>query len=215
MKSLAKSLAFLLCVIFFYGFISKNIAYNPQPSQNSGKYKIKSGIVRMNIETSMMKGTTKATLYFDDYGKKESTETMMDMEMMGQKIKVHQLTLIKGEYVINVDLDKKMCTKMKIPSNLDPTKVNFENLTSEMIKEYNIKKEGSETVLGKKCDIYSMFHAQSSTKGKVWVWNGISIKSEMNASGINIKTTTTKIEENVQVPASKFEVPSGIKIQEM
>jgi hypothetical protein len=179
-----------------------------------GKYKLKSGIVYMDIENSMMPGKTQAVLYFDDYGNKECTETNMEMDMMGQKVKVHQLAMIVGGYVYTIDLEKKMGFKMKFDPGMDPSKADYENLSPELKKEYNLKKEGSETIQGKKCDIYSFFQSKINAKGKVWVWNGISMKTEITASGITIKSITTKINENASVPASKFVVPNGIKITE-
>lgn len=204
--------------VFFYsntGKIEKSNRTVESQKFASGKYQLKSGIIHMDVENGIMSGVSKSILYFDNYGNKECTETNMEMEMMGQKIKIHQLSIIADGYIYAIDLDKKTGTKMKMSSLSDPSKIDYNNLNSNEMKEYNIKKEGTETLLGKKCDIYSMSHAKMNLKGKTWIWNGINMKSNISMGGITVKTTTTKIEENASVPSSKFVVPNGIKIQNM
>lgn len=220
MKSTLYIILVICCSTFLFFTLKTSEAHigftNTSAAQKSnGKYQLKSGIIYMDIENGMMPGISKSILYFDNYGNKECTETNMEMEMMGQKVKVHQLGIIADGYIYTVDLEKKIGTKMKISSQYDPSKIDYNNLNSDVMKEYNLKKEGTETLLGKKCDIYSMSHAKMKLKGKTWIWNGINMKSEMTMSGISIKTTTTKIEENVSVSSSKFVVPKGIKIQDM
>lgn len=78
-----------------------------------------------------------------------------------------------------------------------------------------LSKQGTEEVMGKTCDKYTMDDPTLKMKSTYCVWNGIALKSEINMAGIVAKVTTKKIEENASVPATKFEIPKDIKITEM
>ncbi|MGE5812385.1 MAG: hypothetical protein ACM339_12835 [Ignavibacteria bacterium] len=175
------------------------------------KYKIKSGIITSEIENSMIGGKINSTLYFDDFGSKECSEDMYEMEMMGQKIKTHNIRITSGDYMYNIDMEKKAGTKMKIYSNANP--YDFSSISEEMKKDWNLKNEGTESILGKTCEVFSMNNEKSKLKGTVYNWQGLTLKSEIEMGGIKMKTAATKIEENIPIPSEKFEVPKDIKIQ--
>ena len=174
---------------------------------SGGRYKMKSGMLEQTLTTMMM--TQHVTIYFDDYGNKQSKETKSDMGM-------DNLSITKDGFVYDIDLIKKIGKKIKIPSTGDVKNINYSQLSEDMMKQMKITKLGTEDVLGKTCDKYSIDDAAMKMKVTNWVWNGIPLKSEseMTAMGMGIKTTiiTTKIDENAAVPADKFEIPAGIKL---
>lgn len=185
-------------------------------SKNKGKYNLKSAIIDMNIETMGM--VQKMTLYFDDYGAKECSETVYSMDMgMAGKIETHSMMITKDGYIYNFDLTNKTGTKSKIAENTKgkTDNIDFNNLTAEMMKEMKITKEGTETVLGKTCEKYKMDNSDLGMKSSYCVWDGIPLKYEVDMEGIVAKATTTKLQENVEVPAEKFEIPKDIKITEI
>ena len=52
-------------------------------------------------------------------------------------------------------------------------------------------------------------------KQTVWVYKGITLKSSMNTDFGEMVQQATNLVEDVEIPASTFEVPEGITIQEM
>ncbi|RJP71540.1 MAG: hypothetical protein C4539_04850 [Ignavibacteriales bacterium] len=178
------------------------------------RYEVKSGIITYEIENNMMQGKMTQILYFDDYGAKESRETITEMKMMGQSIKSHKINFNKDGYMYDLDLEKKTGGKMKglLPQGME---VDINKLSEEMKKEYNMKKIGTENILGKECDVNSMDYAKMNMKGTVSLWQGLTLKSDIDMGKIKVKTVATKFEENVSVPASKFEVPSDFTIEDM
>lgn len=178
-------------------------------STNQGKYKLKSAILSMTSETMGM--TQSMTMYFDDYGNKECVETTGDV--MGMK--VHQLSITKDGYMYSIDLTAKTGTKSKIATGGKQQDIDFNNLTDEMMKQMKITKQGTEEILGKTCDKYSMDDPAMKMKSTYSVWNGIPLKSDIDMAGITAKVTTTKIEENASIPADKFEIPKDVKITDM
>jgi len=169
-----------------------------------GKYAIKSGIVE--YKTQMMGMDMKQTLTFDDYGKKETTD--VEMEMMG--VKIHTVTITKDGFIYTLDLEKKTGTKI---SGKSPD-IDFENLSEEMVKDMNLKKEGTEEFLGKTCEKMSIDYTKMKMKGTFLVYKGIALKSDTDIGTMKMKLVGEKFEENPSVPASKFEIPADIKILE-
>lgn len=182
---------------------TKTTEAKPAPK---GKYSLKSGIVEMKSQVMGME--QKQVLFFDEYGAKECVE--VTASMFGQK--AHNLNINKDGYAYSIDMVKKIGTKIKIPTD---AALNFNDLGKGIAKEMNIKKTGTETVLGKTCDKYTIDYKKQQMKGYYLVWNGIALKTELTVMGMKTLVEVTKIDENAAVPADKFEIPKGIKIQDM
>ena len=175
-------------------------------------YEIKSGIV--TTEMDMMGQKIVQKQYFDDYGKKQATES----DFGGNKMRT--ITLDGAQIMIN-EAEK---TATRMPAMMGgmgggARRINFSKLTDEVIKQFQIKEQGEETVAGKTCKKYSMTmqspmggEAQTST---IWVYKGLTLKTAMNSQMGAIEQVATKVEENVDIPASMFTVPDGIQVREM
>jgi outer membrane lipoprotein-sorting protein len=183
------------------------------------KYKIKSGIVTTEMDNPLGGGKIQTILYFDDYGAKEATETKNETTMMGVTIKTHDIEINRDGYRYKLDLEKKTGTKFKMP-NMSSGIASFASmsaadLASDMAKEYNIKKEPSQTIAGKECDVYSMDNKTRQMKGTVASFQGIPMKVDQEMMGMKIKSEVVKFEENVALPAGIFDVPAGVKVEEV
>ncbi|MBA3971781.1 MAG: hypothetical protein H0X46_06485 [Bacteroidetes bacterium] len=184
------------------------------PVAQKGKYVSKSGIVTYETETMGMKGIS--TLYYDDFGNKEATETESEMEMMGTKASMHNIVINKEGFSYDIDLNEKTGTKTQLITGSSTTNnMDFSAMTDDMMQKMHVKKEGSQDFLGKKCDIYTMDDKGSQMKGKYYIYNNIPLKMDMTMGGMEIKMIATKFEDNVNVPASKFDIPANIKFTEM
>jgi len=49
---------------------------------------------------------------------------------------------------------------------------------------------------------------------KVWIWEGIPLKSVSSVSGIEVTMEALQLKTDVEIPAEKFEVPKGVKMEE-
>ncbi len=178
------------------------------------RYEIKSGIVETETTGTMNSGTE--TIYFDDYGRREAKYTKTTVSVPGVNIKQtsNQLTIMDGDWMYSIDLDKKTGYKMK-PEMLEDMAKNqgtkdLGKVGKEMLEQMGGKKVGEEKVLGKNADVWEM----SNMGTKIWVWKGITLKTETNMMGMKINQTATKLEINVSVPDEKFEVPEDVSISE-
>ena len=206
--------------LLFTLFFAVSCQNNPSTSSGSdstatesqsapkGKYAVKSGIVE--YKTQMMGMEMNQTMTFDDYGNKEAIDVMM--EMMG--VKVHNVTINKEGFTYNLDMEKKTGTKVAT-NPMASANIDFQNLTEELKTEMNLKKEGTEEFLGKTCDKISIDYTKMQMKGSFLVYNGVALKAEMEMSSMKIVLEALKYEENVDVPADKFDVPADFKITGM
>lgn len=175
-------------------------------SESPKKYEVKSGIIVSEMEAMNIK--MPQTTYFDDFGAKECIE--MNAEIMG--IKTHTLKITKDGYTYDIDLVNKTGKKY---ANILPNAagIDFKNVSDEMIQKMNLKKLGKETFLDKECDKYSINYEKMKMKGEYLVYKNILFKMKADAMGIPTNLVVTKFEENASVPAEKFEIPEGIKME--
>jgi hypothetical protein len=186
------------------------------------RYELQSGIVY--YEPMVIMGIKSvSTLYFDDYGRRESRETVTDSNIMGMKSHEKKVDITDGDYMISYELEKivngkdetsKVATKtdikkfremaMKMGKGLDP---------EQMKKDFDYREEGTEVVAGVTGIKYSVSINKEKKDQRAYgvLYKKIALKTEMG--GIMIKAA--KIEENATVPSSKFEVPAGYTIKEI
>lgn len=176
------------------------------PESPKGKYAIKSGIVE--YKTQMMGMDMKQVLTFDDYGKKEVQE--VKMEMMGTE--VHSITIFRDGFVYTIDMAKKTGTKKAFYQGAGSGNIDFENLTDEMVREMNLKKEGTENFLGKTCEKISIDYTKMQMKGNFLVYKGVALKNDVDMGTIKMKLVAEKFIENADISADKFEVPADVNI---
>jgi len=179
-----------------------------------GRYEFKSGV--LETQTSMMQmGTANIKMTFDDYGKTQLTESAVSMDMMGKKINTLTKSLMKDGYIYTwAEPSMGAATKMKMSADkFDEKNMDFNALTEEMKKRFQIKEEGGETIDGKTCKVFSF--TTEGMKGKTWVWKGVPLQSEMSVSGQTITSKFLRLEENPSLPASTFELPAGVTFNEV
>ena len=169
-------------------------------------YEVKSGIVTMEME--MMGRKIVQEIYFDDYGAKQATI----MEFQGKKMRAID---VKGE---NVMIDDENKTAIKMPAmGMTNEKINFLDKSEKNIRKNKIKEIGTEVVAGKECTKYTVavFAMGQVLKQTVWVYKGITLKSSISTDFGEMVQIATKLVEDVEIPAETFELPEGIKIQQM
>lgn len=184
---------------------AKENASETAKETTKGKYSIKSGIVE--YKTQMMGMDMKQVLTFDDYGKKEVTEMLMDM--MGTKM--HSVILTKDGFVYNYDLEKKTGTKNPFYGG-GSSSIDFENLSEAMIKDMNLKKLGTEQYLGKTCQKMTIDYEKMKMKGSFLVYKGVALKMDADMGTMKMNLIGEKFVENPELPANKFEVPTDVVI---
>ena len=169
-------------------------------------YEVKSGIVTMEMD--MMGRKVVQEIYFDDYGAKQA----MMVDFQGKKMRAVE---VDGE---NVMIDDEQKTAMKMPAmGMTNEKINFLDKSEKNIRKNKIKELGTEVVADRECTKYSVavFMMGQVVKQTVWVYKGITLKSSITTDFGEMVQEATKLVEDVEIPAETFEMPEGIKIQQM
>ena len=188
---------------------------NAQAPANA-PYGVKSGVITMSMD--MMGNEMITETYFDNYGLK--TAQVSEGGFMGGEGKTRTITDKDGAQ-IRINEEEKTATKFPAGGMMGGfgggrAQINWNNLTDQVKKDNNIKELGKETIAGKECTKYSMTTEgfQGPQEQTVWIYKGIQLKNEMSSDFGTFGATCKKFEEK-DVPASMFEVPAGVKVEEM
>jgi len=177
------------------------------------KYLVENGTVLYeitgsgNIMGATQKVSGKKRLIFDHYGYNEMTEEVsaQKMNIMGQTQvdKTHNLTLIQGTKVKNVDFKHKKIYETTPPGMallIAASNQNLAKMGEEMLKKMGGKKTGTDTVLGYKCDIWKMPVVTQC------IYKGVPLWIKSNAMGIKRieKAIEAKFDNGSRVDSSKL-----------
>lgn len=225
---LIKNSAYLLIMFMFFAFacseevkddkeksgkkesIAKENIADKSSKNSSGYYGIETGIIE--YEMKMMGMNTSMKTFFKDKGNVQSTD--VKIKVMGQELSTKTLILNDLMYVFDVNAKTGTKTKINKEEAFDYKNADFENFSEEELAAHNIKKEGSEKVAGKQCNIFSI-NSQEGGNIKVWIWKNIPLKWKILESGMEIEMKAIKIEENPNFPDKIFEVPNNYNIEEV
>jgi hypothetical protein len=181
-------------------------------SEFQKRYGIKSGVIEYII-TGSQEGTK--TLYFDSWGMRQAEYTRSILSVSGFTKPLNLVNIIDGEYQYMINIDQNSGTKTRNPilKSIEQLKgqKGFNEFGEQMLLSMGASKIGSESFLGKDCDVYEM----KNTGTKLWVWEWLTLKSETNSGGLNINLTATRINEGGSVPKEKFKVPEKVVLNEV
>jgi hypothetical protein len=174
-----------------------------EPEVGLKLYGIKSGIIEYK-HSGAKTGTS--ILYFDRYGHR--TASYSDLMMNGQPDKGWIISFDEMQYMYREG--NKQGTKLKNPMIEALNKVqDIDKLTEDLYDKMGFKPAGTENFLGKDCRVFK------GTMGKVMTWNGLLMYMEMNAGTMTMKQEATKVEVNVKVKSSVFDLPGNVTFTEM
>jgi hypothetical protein len=159
-------------------------------SQDIKTYKFKCGIIKYKTQ-----GRTNKTevIYFDNYGKLISDETTSlsdegSIEKTRFIIKNDSLLELRGHTIISK-------TKYNESANS-----HNKLISKETINSMGFEQTASENIAGCECEKYV------GDNGKLWVWNNIILKSEMEIMGIKITTEATEVLIGIEIDTSVFDI---------
>jgi hypothetical protein len=165
------------------------------------KYGIKSGIV--TFETDMISMKIKSVLYFDDYGTKEADE-----KYVGEDIK--SVSVCDGKERYEIYPAKKTAISGGSCSRGIAYRFAWDDISKED-QGTKAKMLSNMNVAGKDCEAYS--YDLGSSIAVYAGWKNINLYLKTTSQIGDVIMQAVKIEENVEIPAYKFLVPSGYEIQ--
>lgn len=168
-------------------------------AQDGRRYGIKSGILELEVNADGH--ITAETQYFEDYGAHESTMFTMDIPGL---MKYDSYTITKGKEAWGVSDDGTKRNSKAFDNPLwDFTLL---NPSPEVVAKYKIEEVGSDTVLGRKCTIYTYETTQGrkAVYWKAWVYKGVTLKAITKRGRKESTIEAKSFRENVAIPAKAF-----------
>jgi hypothetical protein len=167
-------------------------------AQKAINYPLKVGSVQYTM--SMMGTESIMTLYFEDNGNTQCSNT--EMVMFGMKI--NSRNIIKGKMSYALDMTQKTYTETEL-SEEDLQKAASYYSDESVTEMEGVTKLSDEVVLDKNCQVFLM--NKDGAEMKMWTWKGLLLKMEMTSQGMKIDIVATSISE-ANPDKSFFEIPS-------
>ncbi len=180
-------------------------------------YGEKSGVVTYK-PMDMMGVKVTQTLYFNDYGKQEMRETMVEGNMMGMDMRQHTVDIRDGNIMYHYELEnvsggQDRATKNAYKSTITPEmfeQMNIESLSEKFKVKLDYKDEGKETVAGIEGIKYSIAPDSINRQNRI---TGVHFKNiPLKVSMGQMEIIADKVDFSAKVPADKFKVPEGFTI---
>ncbi|MCF6331716.1 MAG: hypothetical protein L3J11_00415 [Draconibacterium sp.] len=168
-------------------------------------FRFKSAIIEYKYEASF-KGTH--IKYIDDWGYKQADYIKRELNFGGNNDKEYETIILIGSkaYTINHQ-ENTVAIGRNSTYNYYLLNQNRKctDVSDALLKSANgYKLDGTKEFLGKECKVWK------ARKATQFTWNGIMLKSEINFMTMMIEVAT-KIDVDVDIQESKFEIPQGIK----
>ena len=143
----------------------------------------------------------------------EKSETTIKMFGIKDVQKHHMLTIHNREYVYTLDYITNEAGKVSIKDQMEMgefmqtayTEEQKEDIRNETLASMGGQISGTGSVLGRTCEIMEI------AGSKNWFYKQISLKSETSVMGVTNNELAISMEENISIPASKFEPPAGVE----
>ena len=195
-----KTIASTLICLLIAGSTSLAQDKTPKP------FKFKSGIIEYKYSGDK---TGTATQYFDDYGMKSAMYS--ELTQNGQATR--SWVVSSGDYQYMGDPSKPgQGMKMKNPLIswiAEASGDDLESFAASTYEKMGFVKSGTETFLGKTCDVVK------GNMGKVLTWNGILMLMDFKMGAYTSKQEVTSVKTDVPVDAKYFVIPKNITFSEM
>jgi hypothetical protein len=193
------------------------------PGSNGGSadqpYGEKSGIVTYK-PLDMMGVKVTQTLYFEDFGKKEMRETMVEGNMNGMDMRQHTIDMRDGNTMYHYELEnvsggQDRATKNVYKTTLTPEMLetmNVASLSAKLKTKLGYKEEGKETVAGMEGTKYSIAPDSLNPSNRI---TGVQYKNiQIKISMGQMEIIADKVDLGAKVPAEKFKIPEGYTVMD-
>lgn len=150
---------------------------------------------------------------FDHWGWREKKQINKTTTMWGNTSVLHTTNYMDGNYAMTYTEHATMCrayAERDLCKSLQESSKAVQVLHGEEVFKLNgAIKRGKETILGKECIIYEY----PKFSKKIWVWEGIVLRSVQTMMDYQIKLEATSIDTQVTFEDDDFATPEGIDVK--
>lgn len=165
------------------------------------------------------------TLYFDAYGMKQARHTrqIQEVNMMGirNRQESYSIGIIIDTLLYSYDPGKRTGAIMANPASdiMNLTEDQQQEMGKEMGEAFELQREvlGTDVIAGKRCEVSDNTSTVNgmTTKARIWSYKNLVLKMVSSGMGVNLTEEAIHMEENLQHPASRFEVPADVRMQRL
>jgi len=152
---------------------------------------------------------------FDRFGWLESRVTEKETRTFGMTSNQKYHSILKGNrqaYHVTGSQYVNVSNERFLTSALSESSPSMQVLFGEeVIKRKNAKQVGSEEILGRRCKVYDVKYENT----KVWVWEGIILKSVQTIHTDKITMEAIQIDEDWEAGPSTFQLPENLNVNGM
>lgn len=181
------------------------VADATNPTASDGLFSIKSAKIVYHY-SGIVNGTD--VLWFDDYGKIAVLE--QDRKEKTGAIKQTIIWRDKKSTFVN-HIRKDVATSPFRPKDTEPPTI--ATVSEEQRKREGYERKEDESIAGKKCSVW--LREKENSKIQYWLWNNVDLKLINHALGskFGYEKIAVSVEENIKIPASLLETPSGYSVK--
>jgi len=187
-----------------------------QPKADSVKrYRIRSGILTATTDLPALGSVGRTTIMFDRYGEVERNETVAEVQTgPNTKETARYISITNGNVLYTLLPDEKVAKRVRLTSTgaSNTASLDFCRLDSATMAHNNVRRAGTDTVLGRRCDIYIVNDISAGTRGTYYVWNCIPLKIDVDMNGSRMVMKPLSFEVDPQIDPKNFAVPEGYRI---
>jgi len=149
------------------------------------------------------------TKYIEDYGYYQADYSESTTKAMGVEVKEMTATILKGNKSYSIDFGKNTISEMENPAYktyANSAGKDYEALGKKGLEALGYKNTNkTEKIIGKDCEVWE------GKTGKLWLWQGLTLKSVTTVLGMTITEKAIKIDTTTPVKMSKFTIPKNLK----
>ena len=159
-------------------------------------YEVKSITIEYDIKGKNTIGKKRVLL--DDYGNRELIETNIIKKFNGEVDKDHTMHYLHRDISYGIDFENKIIHRMSNYMGVTFGVNKFKDTIDESLKAMHLKKEGTDTVAGVKCDVWKLEKSIETC-----YYKGLPLRTNIRG----VLETATKIEINAKLNLKDFKLP--------
>jgi len=175
------------------------------------KFSLRSVIVNLKSTSPLAGSDVYVKIYIADSGKKYCSVTDTKLSYQEHEIVSTEISIAQDGYVYTYSPEKKTGIRYVNKKKSHPLSISFASLDVLQLESQGIEHTGTETILGKECEVFTLNKPELRMEGKYCIWQTIPLKYRTIIGDLDLEMVATRIEENVAIPKSIFKIPDDIK----
>ncbi len=179
------------------------------------RFSLSSVIVSLKSTAPLAGSDVYTKIYIADSGKKYCSVTDTKLTYQEHEIVSTEISVATNGFIYTYNPEKKTGIKYVNTKKSHPLIIDFASLDLLQLESQGIEFTGTETILGKECQVFTLNKPELKMEGRYCVWQTIPLKYRTIIGDLDLEMVATRVEENVSIPKSLFIIPDNIKFNSL